>query len=251
MRFFHKCFEIVHANTPELIDEAYKLRFQVYCEEKGFEDAGQFPDGREYDEFDRRAAHSLIRHRESGMFVAVVRLVLPDISDPNRLLPAERFCRLSSHPELAKLPRHSIGEISRFSISKTFRRRIAEAGSVAGIYQDEAIDAASVHPRFDRRLLPHVSVGLITALVHMCRQHGIQYCYAVMEPTLLRLLGRFGIHFQSVGPPVDCHGMRVPSFFAGDDLLAMMHKRPDIWSLLGADASSFSQPQACRSLAVV
>ncbi len=250
MRFFYKCFEVVHANTPELIDEAYKLRYQVYCEEKGFEDAEQFPDGREFDEYDRRAAHSLIRHRDSGVFVGVVRLVLPDSSDPSSLLPAERFCRLNSHPELAKLPRHSIGEISRFSISKTFRRRIAEANSISGIYQEEGANAASVHPRFDRRLLPHVTVGLIAALVQMCKEHGIQYCYAVMEPTLLKLLGRFGIYFQSVGEPVDCHGLRVPSFFAGDDLLAMMHKRPEIWSLLGADALSFSQPQANKSLAV-
>ncbi len=251
VQFFYKCFEVVSANTPELIDEAYKLRYQVYCEEKGFEDAEQFPDGREFDEYDRRAAHSLIRHRESGVFVGVVRLVLPDSSDSGELLPAEQYCPLSSHPELAKLPRHLVAEVSRFSVSKTFRRRIAEIDSISGIYQDEVADSTRVHPRFDRRLLPHVTVGLIAALVRMCREHGIHYCYSVMEPTLLKLLGRFGIHFQSVGEPVDCRGLRVPSFFAGDDLQAMMHKRPDIWSLLGADAHSFSQSQDCRSLAVI
>jgi hypothetical protein len=29
-------FEIVRADTPFLLDEAYRLRYQVYCLEKGF-----------------------------------------------------------------------------------------------------------------------------------------------------------------------------------------------------------------------
>ncbi len=251
IQFFYKCFEVVSANTPELIDEAYKLRYQVYCEEKGFEDAEQFPDGREFDEYDRRAAHSLIRHRESGVFVGVVRLVLPDSSDSGELLPAEQYCPLNSHPELAEIPRHSVAEISRFSVSKTFRRRIAETDSISGIYQDEAANSTTVHPRFDRRLLPHVTVGLIVALVRMSREHSIHYCYSVMEPTLIKLLGRFGLHFQSVGQPVDCRGLRVPSLFNLGDLPAMMHKRPDIWALLGDDGHFYSQSQDCRSRAVI
>ena len=250
VRYFYECFEVVNANTPELIDEAYKLRYQVYCEEKGYEDAQQYPDGREFDEYDHRAAHSLIRHRESGLFVGVVRLVLPHRTDPSELLPTERHTSLDAYPELARLPCHMIGEISRLSVSKTFRRRIADEGMIAGICQDTDSGTA-VHPRFDRRLLPHITLGLIAALVEMCNDHGIKYCYAVMEPTLLRLLGRFGIHFQTIGQPIDHRGLRVPSFFSGKDLMLMMHKRPDIWALLGKDAIKRPEQRRYRQLALL
>lgn len=240
VRFFYKCFDVVNANTPELIDEAYKLRYQVYCEEKGYEDAEQFPDGREYDEFDHRAAHSLIRHRESGLFVGVVRLVLPHRTDPSQVLPTELHSPLDAHPELSKLPRHLIGEISRLSVSKTFRRRINEDSMITDIGRDAGPDT-TIHPRFDRRFLPYITVGLIVALIQMCRDHGIRYCYAVMEPTLLRLLGRFGINFQTIGQPIEHRGVRIPSFFSGADLVEMMRKRPDIWALLNTETTYGSE----------
>ena len=34
---FHHYFEIVSANTPELLKEAFRLRYEIYCQETGFE----------------------------------------------------------------------------------------------------------------------------------------------------------------------------------------------------------------------
>ncbi|HHJ80825.1 MAG TPA: PEP-CTERM/exosortase system-associated acyltransferase, partial [Candidatus Tenderia electrophaga] len=137
---FQQNFEIVKAVTPELIDEAYKLRYQVYCEEKGYEDAGRCPDQREYDDYDCRSMHSLIKHKASGIYIGVVRLILPQCSSEGMPLPVEKFCNLNlseSHPHLASLAKQSIGEISRFSVSKVFRRRIAEQGLVWGIPRED------------------------------------------------------------------------------------------------------------------
>lgn len=231
---FLESFEIVSADTPALVDEAHKLRYQVYCEEKGFEDAAAYPDGREYDEYDCRSVHSLIRHRDSGLYVGVVRLILPELGGVHAPLPMERHCHLNlaeTHPHLTALPRAAIGEISRFSVSKLFRRRIAEEGLIYGVSSGDEL-----HPRFDRRLLPHITLGLIAAFIRMCAQHGIHYCYAVMEPTLLRFLTRFGIQFTTLGEAVDYHGLRLPAVITAGNLEQVRRTRDDLWELIGAAA---------------
>ena len=40
-------------NDPELMERSYRLRYQVYCVERGFLDAGDYPEQLERDEFDR------------------------------------------------------------------------------------------------------------------------------------------------------------------------------------------------------
>lgn len=233
---FLRSFEIISADTPALIDEAHKLRYQVYCEEKGYEDAAAYPDGREYDEYDKRSVHSLIRHRDTGIYVGVVRLVLPEAGSLYAPLPMERHCHLNlaeTHPHISVLPREAIGEISRFSVSKMFRRRIAEEGLIYGVSGGDEL-----HPRFDRRLLPHITMGLIAAFIRMCATHNIHYCYAVMEPTLLRFLNRFGIQFSTLGEAVDYRGLRVPAFIAAGNLEVIRRVRADLWELIGADVLS-------------
>lgn len=234
---FLQHFEIVTADTPALIDEAHKLRYQVYCEEKGFEDAACYPDGREHDEYDSRSVQSLIRHRHTGIYIGVVRLILPEPGRPEAPLPLERHCGLNlakSHPLLAALPRQAVGEISRFSVSKTFRRRIAEEGLIYGVSRENG----EVHHRFDRRLLPYITLGLIAAFIRMCAVHDIRYCYAVMEPTLLRLLNRYGIEFSTLGEAIDYRGVRVPAFITASNLEKVRRTRADLWELIGGDALS-------------
>ncbi len=247
---FQQNFEIVKAVSPSLIDEAYKLRYQVYCEEKGYEDATRYPDGREIDEYDNRAVHSLVRHRHSGIYVGVVRLVLPQLSGVDCMLPTEEHCGLNlaeSHPRLAKLSRYSVGEISRFSVSKVFRRRIAEEGLIWGVCQDGESYNSNFFPGYDRRHLPMITLGLISAVFSMAAEHGLEYCYAAMEPTLLRLLKRFGINFQALSMPVDYHGMRVPAVIQAKDIFKAMHEHPELRDIaagyLSGDQDDYSQNQ--------
>lgn len=230
-KLFQQNFEIVQANSPELLDEAYRLRYQVYCEEKGYEDACCYPSGREVDEYDKRSVHSLIMHRASGIYVGVVRLILPKLSNSSLPLPIEKHCQLNlakSHPYLARLPRQAIGEISRFSVSKVFRRRIAEHGLIWGVCREGESYNQGFFPSVERRHMPMITLGLIAAVIRMSAEHNIQYAYAAMEPTLLRLLKRFGISFQTLSIPVDYHGLRVPSFFSVNDLNEVFHKQPEL-----------------------
>ena len=46
---YESYFDIVRADTPALLDEAYRLRYQVYCVENPFENPAEHSDGRERD----------------------------------------------------------------------------------------------------------------------------------------------------------------------------------------------------------
>ena len=64
---FHEYFEIIDANSPELLREVFRLRYQVLCVEQrapGFEPSN-YPDGLESDQYDRHSSHILLRHRPS------------------------------------------------------------------------------------------------------------------------------------------------------------------------------------------
>src|SRR5690606_3958802 len=94
-------------------------------------------------------------------------------------------------------------EISRYAVSKSFRRREGE-----GFYADESFFSL---PRQEaRRLAPHITLGLMQGAARLAADHGITHACAVMEPALIRLLERFGIFFESVCEPVRYHGLRVP-----------------------------------------
>jgi len=234
---FNEHFEIVRADTWELRDAAYALRYQVYCVENPFEDAELHRDGREQDEFDAHAVHSLVRYRDTGAFAGCVRLILPDPANPAGPLPIEVDCGHAFYDRhqavRPTIDRSRLAEISRFAVSKAFKRRFAEAKSPSGaapevVYQDPGQD-----PEIAHRVLPHITIGLIAAVIRMSVEHDITYWYAVMEPGLLRLLSRFGIRFQSVGHLVDHHGRRRPAATSVAEVIQRIHReRPDIWEIV-------------------
>jgi len=117
------------------------------------------------------------------------------------------------------LPLHSAAEVSRFSISRHFRRILDGAAP-----EDQAVLKNSG---------PLMRLGLIQGLVRMSVQHGITHWCAIMEPTLLRMLGAMGIRFRPVGPLVEFHGMRQPCYCNVADVLdTVCRERPAFWSVL-------------------
>lgn len=235
-RDFHSYFRIVPADTAELLDEVLVLRYQVYCIEHPFEDPAEHAEGREKDSFDTRSVHTLIRHRATNLCAAAVRLVLADRANPAVAFPVEDGCGASFTDEarrrIAGLYRPRVAEISRFAVSKDFRRRLGEAETVSGV-SPHAVYADSPGADGQRRGFPHITLGLFAAIVRMSVDHDITHWFAVMEPTLLRLLQRFGIHFPPIGPIVDHHGLRRPTLAAAATVVEGIHsKRPDVWEIV-------------------
>src|SRR5712691_155109 len=77
LREFNSRFEMLNADTPELIRQAQKIRHQVYCVENGFEKSSEDSEGLETDEFDSRSVQSLLVARETRAALGTVRLILP------------------------------------------------------------------------------------------------------------------------------------------------------------------------------
>lgn len=227
---FDQYFELIHADSEALHDEVYRLRYQVYVLETGFERAEDCTHGLEQDRYDGRSDHYLLRHRRTGLYAATTRLILPDPDDPLADFPIERHCTFFEGSKVNDPAiRRRLAEISRFAVSKAFKRRIGEAGTLSGVADDVDI----YFEEHERRILPHLSLGLFAAVIRMVHANGITHCYAVMEPALHRLIGRFGVIFNPIGPKADYHGLRIPCLGTVDEALPNIKRvaRP-VWDLI-------------------
>lgn len=216
---------IVGEDDRTLREEVFRLRYQVYCVENPFEDPADNPDGLERDSYDERAVHCLLRHKPSGNWAGTARLILPDAAAPEASFVLQQVC---DHPMIAdaeQFPILRMAEISRFCVSKDFRKR-----------QGDALFPASNEPtdrRDERRVIPNMTLGIIEGLIELSLARQIHKLFAMMEPALLRLLTRLGIHFQHIGSLVDYHGRRQPCFIELSTMLTQVHdERPDVWDIL-------------------
>jgi N-acyl amino acid synthase of PEP-CTERM/exosortase system len=204
---YHRWFELIPADTPALREKAYHLRYQVYCCENQYETPEEHPKNMEVDVFDCRSIHSLIIDRANGMTLGTVRLILPQPELCEASFPIQQIC---SHPLPLKLPMAGTAEISRFAISKKLRKQI--------------------DGDCPKDMKCSIVLGLMKAIVQMSWKFGITDWLAVMEPSLLRLLRRFGIHFAPVGPKVEYHGARQPCHATVNGMLERVRRENlDLW----------------------
>jgi len=220
-------FETVVADTPDRICQAHELRYRVYCLETRFEDATAFPDGFEKDAFDSHSVHGLLIHRASKTAMGTVRLVLPRRESPEKSFAIQALADPIALQK-ADFPVLSTAEVSRFCISRQFRRRDSDT-----LYDQIKTEATPTSSTAERRSGPLMRLGLIQVLVRMSAQHGITHWCAVMEPTLLRMLAAMAIRFEPIGPLVEHHGVRQPcSCKIADVLSAMKREKPAFWDVL-------------------
>ena len=236
---FTRHFDVVPADTFGLMETAYRLRYQVYCQENSYEDPTSFPRQMEFDEYDQHSPQSMVRCRMTGLHMGTVRLVLADPADADRHFPVEKYCNLNlSDPAngLSDIPRDSLAEVSRFSISKTMKSKCLDR-SFMRVVSGSDIKYAGVssyqNQTVTQKMLPLMTIGLFAGIVRMSAQHNVTHWLAVMEPTFLRFLSRFGIYLQPVGPLVNYHGKRQPAIGVIDEVLAGIYAiRPDVWSVI-------------------
>ena len=225
-RNFAKRFVTVMATTKELVEKVQRLRYQVYCVENSYEDPACFPDGREHDEFDNNAIQGLLFDKTIQSIAGTVRLILPRPGKLGQRLPIQTLCQHHLLLDERLLAGNS-AEISRFAISKEYRCRACSQLRCNG--SDRSIRSAAA----DEQLLVNIALGLIKGIVQMSATHGITEIFAVMEPALLRLLGRFAIYFSTLGPLVKYHGMRQPCYLNRDAMLQRVRlERPAVWDVI-------------------
>lgn len=225
---FNSSFEIIQATSEVLLEEVLRLRYQVYCVENKLADRKKFTSCMEHDLYDHRSLHRLIRHKETGIFVAHVRLILPNPENPEDRFPIEDYCEIGHPDNLSshkKITRTSLAEVSRFLISKKREQQVILASTTSTV--------GLVYRREDGPnsfLLLH---GLIAAGLRAAIEIKNPYLYACIEIPLFRLLRKLGIHFVKIGPPVEYHGLRFPCLGSTELILSGIHNdRPDLWELV-------------------
>ena len=230
---YDRYFAVIRADSAELLDHAYRVRYQVYCVENQFEDPGQHADGRETDGDDDRSVHVLLVHRHNGEAAGTARVILPVPADMRRPLPVQRLLNSTDRHLFQRLPLHRTAEISRFAVSKQFRRRRGEA-----LYPDAGFPLGSGRSvASERRLMPYITFGLLRGVLDICLEYGITHLTALMDPSLIRILVRLGLDFEPLGRLVAHHGMRQPCMADLGDLIHRSHdSRSLLWSYVGQES---------------
>jgi N-acyl-L-homoserine lactone synthetase len=197
--------------SPEQLLEAQRLRFRVYCEERGFEPG---TDGLEQDAFDPASRHVLVRSRKTGTVLGTVRVVLADQATGLSGFPMRQACEPWV---ISPLPIASTGEISRFALTR---------------------DRAGISPAAAALM----RLCLIRGLVQLSAESELTHWCAIMERTLLRLLRATGIHFVAVGPTVEYHGTRQPAVCGIGNMLSRMKlEQPSAWAYITDNGALWSE----------
>ena len=205
---------------------AMALRYQVYCLERRFVDATQFPDGLESDALDNQSVQGLLLDRLSNEAIGTVRLILPG---QERLPIHSMLWRQNINP-IFHFPDDKCAEVSRFALSRQFLRQIREAPSCV----ESRPSSYSGLPR----------LGLVQVLLQITVDQGVTHWAAMMQPSLLRMLAAMGIHFKPIGPLVAYHGMRQPCVCDVAQMLKrLFREKPDNWQVV-TDGGRLSRTSA-------
>ncbi|WP_290633266.1 PEP-CTERM/exosortase system-associated acyltransferase [Aquisalimonas sp.] len=196
---YHESLLAQCAQDPGAVQDALRLRYQVYCLERGYEDYSRFPDHMETDEYDDAATHVLVRNRSDGTTVGTSRLVFDD----GHGLPIRTHGSRSVEQQLARTrqlnPSCRIAEVSRFAVTRTFSTLMSQQQSVM------------VSSR-------HVTMGLVALLFRQSWESGVTHWTALLNAALIRFFTRVGIHFQPIGPVINHRGARQPVMASLDAL---------------------------------
>ena len=236
---FETYFDVVAANSGPLLEEVFRLRHQVYCDELGFEP--QHASRLEHDEYDKRSIHCLLLHKASKTYIGCSRLILAASGEPERPFPFEPACGKSLHWRFdtsAGTGRERYGEISRLAVIAKFRRVPRDEVAVADRGGEDFYDG----DEDEKHLFPTISLGLYLTMTAMVLNQGLKGVFAMMEPRLARRLRRLGILFEQVGESVEHHGLRGPFLVQCNSILSTL--KPDCRALLSKIQDSLAIPHA-------
>ena len=103
-------FEFKICESDEEVASALKLRYEVYCIEKGWISPSRFQNGEEFDEYDKYSK-MLIASNESGQVIGTSRIIMPSKLG----LPIEKFI------DMEDLDMSRAAEVSRLAVREDAR----------------------------------------------------------------------------------------------------------------------------------
>lgn len=227
---------------PEDLKKIFRLRYEVYALEFGFENPSDFPDKLEQDKYDAHSIH-FVALDEYDEVIGTVRMIL----NSEKGFPVEHASKITEFHDKPKSDH--ITEVSRLAISKALRRRPEDGMHGVESYipqsQEGVSDKTDKNDKFkERRQKPVVILGLYKVVYHKCKELGITHMYMISEDKLFHALYKFGFVFSKVGDPVEYHGKRTPCATSWDRIEKHMHSNhQDLLDFLLLDLDNKYHPQ--------
>lgn len=195
-------FETLLCDTHEAQTLHYQTRYKVFCEQTGFEDPENFPDGAERDEYDGAAVQFVMWDRMQQRMMGAMRLI-----DAKRTpLPCENICRGSLF-ELDAVRERTV-EFSRLAILRD-HQRVERRGDTCD-QSPSPIDMAESEPVYMAEEKNEALLRLLWASFEWGEKNDVDYCYFIVTAPLARMLKRFGIPLTILGTEVKHRGVRHP-----------------------------------------
>jgi N-acyl amino acid synthase of PEP-CTERM/exosortase system len=241
---FSQYFSIYVANTPALKEGVFRIRYQVYCEELGYEPLDKFPDQLEKDAYDSRSIHCILQHKPTGIYAGCVRLVLSDPNDPEAKFPFENIC--TDHLiNFKEKPRAHFGEVSRLAVISKFRKREGEQKNPVGLIMfDEK--KKEKEENTEQRRFPVIALSLYLASTSLGIDLGLDYAITLMEPRLARHLKMSGLIGRPIGQVIDFHGKRGPFAMEKQEVLNGLSKNTEVNGLFRKIQANIRENISCN-----
>lgn len=218
-------------DDEKVLEDTFKMRYEVYVQEFGFEKPEDHPGGLEKDNWEDESVHMACLN-DSDSVVGTIRLVL----DSPKGFPIENATKLSFIGE--KPPKNKIAEISRLTVSKDLRRRKEDGFYGVESYlkkKDGGIlpDDGTIPPEMKGRKNPVLLLGLCQAMYQESKRQGITHWYMITEDKLYKTLYNFNFIFHPIGERIWYHGWRTPYLGIVDEIdRTLMEKSPDMLKFL-------------------
>ena len=204
---FDDHFEVFLADTRESKEIHYSIRYQVYCEEMGFENKDDFPKEQEFDNHDQHSAHFIVRHKRTGQWVGALRLIFQN----GQPLPIEQYCSLQE--QIGKNTVKQSAELSRLCVVKELRRGFVDIDPPHGIEDEreamkETYKVRSLHNH--KKINRSIIWGLLNAATVYCYSNNIRNWYFITTTALAKVLRKDGFKMLNIGEPCYHNGERYP-----------------------------------------
>lgn len=189
---------LVLDGNQELVDESYRLRYQVYCHERHFLPAEDYPTQLEIDAYDPYSVHlGVLNHQDQ--LVATARMVRRSTLGYPLLL----HCAIDDGRTLREEAGRSVIEVSRLAVSRNYNRRAGDE-----FYSLQGPDPRKVGEK--RKGGGEIVMALYKALYQASKRRGITHWLMAAERSLRRLITRYGFPFNTIGPESDYYGLVSP-----------------------------------------
>lgn len=204
------------ADSQKLLEEVFRLRYQVYCKECNFIKEEDYPDGLEKDKYDPYSIHFVAQ--DSYGVIGASRLIL----DSEVGFALEEHCNGNLRIDRDSFSREKLAEISRLVISKSYRRRKDDGLYYSPEFNEQWRD--SEMRGLVSRIRP-MAFGIYREIYQESKRKGIAYWYAVMEKSLHLLLHMHGFIFESIGEEIDYYGPVRPYLASIESVERNVHQK--------------------------